>query len=98
MTYSKVTLLSLFFAGALLLFTGCGETPDLDGVRASKGDFVYKGHNFGSNRDAEYKQGVKDGCKTSSGNYTKNHSLFKAENDYHVGWEHGRIHCKGTTK
>jgi len=96
MSYNKLTLATIFFSGALL-FTACGEVPNLDTATASSGDFVYNGHNFGTNRNTEYKKGVKDGCKTSDGVYTKNHSLFNTENDYHVGWEHGRIHCKGNT-
>jgi len=86
----------LLFSISTLLFTACGEVPDLDGVSSSSGDFVYRGHNFGENRNGDYRQGVKDGCKTSSGDYTKNHALFNSESDYHVGWEHGRMHCKGT--
>jgi len=97
MTTIKVTFLSLFFAAALL-FTGCGEVPDLDGASGSASDFVYRGHNFGADRDANYRQGVKDGCRTSDGDYTKNHTLFKGANDYHVGWEHGRMHCKGSAQ
>ena len=93
MLRTKLTLASIFLASSLL-FTACGEIPNLDGISTSTGDFVYEGHNFGSNRDAEYIQGVKDGCRTESGNYTKNHTLFDSENDYHVGWEHGRLHCK----
>jgi hypothetical protein len=86
----------LLFSISTLLFTACGEVPDLDGVASSTGDFVYRNHNFGANRDAEYRKGVQDGCRTSDGEYTKNHALFKAENDYRAGWEHGRMHCKGT--
>jgi len=97
MHFIKLSLGSLFIAGTLLL-TGCGKAPNLDGTSASAGDFVYRGHNFGSNRDADYKRGVKDGCRTSDGDYTKNHALFKSESDYHVGWEHGRMHCKGSAK
>jgi hypothetical protein len=94
MSYNKITLASIFLAGTLF-FTACGEVPNLDGVATSSGDFVYRNHNFGTNRDAEYRTGVKDGCKTSDGDYTKNHTLFDAESDYRVGWEHGRMHCKG---
>jgi len=94
MRYIRLTLGSLFFTSTVL-FTGCNEVPDLDGVSSSTGDFIYKGHDFGADRDVEYKQGVKDGCKTSSGDYTKNHALFNGENNYHAGWEHGRLHCKG---
>jgi hypothetical protein len=95
MTYTKITLASIFLAGTLF-FTGCGEAPNLDGIATSSGDFVYRNHNFGSNRDTEYRKGVKDGCHTSDGDYRKNHALFNAENGYRVGWEHGRMHCKGT--
>jgi len=95
MPYKTLILASIFLTGSLL-FTGCTEGPNTDNVSASSGDFVYRSHNFGSNRDADYRKGVKDGCKTSDGDYTKNHSLFNAENDYRVGWEHGRMHCKGT--
>jgi len=95
MPYKTLSLTSIFLAGTLL-FTGCGEVPDLDNVSASSGDFVYRNHNFGSNRNTDYRKGVKDGCKTSDGDYNKNHALFDGENDYRVGWEHGRLHCKGT--
>ena len=94
MPYKTLILASIFLAGSLL-FTGCGEGPNTDSISVSNGDFVYRDHNFGSNRDVEYRKGVKDGCKTSDGDYTKNHTLFDAENDYRVGWEHGRMHCKG---
>lgn len=91
-TYS-LAILSLITAGTLL-FTGCTEAPT-PGNLSSADDFVYRGHNFGPDRDAEYIQGVKDGCKTSDGDYTKDHKLFNAENGYRVGWEHGRLHCTG---
>lgn len=94
MSYNKISLVSIFMTGTIF-FSGCGEVPDLDSVAASSGDFVYRNHNFGANRDSEYRKGVKDGCKTSDGDYTKNHALFNTENDYRVGWEHGRLHCKG---
>ena len=97
MTYGKIALLSLFPAGALL-FTGCKEVLYLENVLSPSEAFIYKGHNFGENRDANYKQGVKDGCRTADGRYTKNHALFGGESDYRTGWEHGRLHCKGLTK
>ncbi|HHO65615.1 MAG TPA: hypothetical protein ENJ71_03725 [Epsilonproteobacteria bacterium] len=95
MIYHRVALRSFFFTAALL-FTGCGEMPHLDNTTSSADSFVYRGHNFGENRNVDYQQGVKDGCRTSDGDYTKNHTLFKKENDYRAGWEHGRMHCKGT--
>lgn len=91
MVYKKLILISLFFTGTLL-FTACGEAPNLGGGNS----FIYNGHDFGENRNADFKQGVRDGCKTSTGAYTKNHALFNNSNSYHTGWEDGRMNCKGT--
>ena len=97
MTYTRLTLVSLFLSGTLF-FTGCGEAPNLDDISASDGDFIYNGRNFGSNRNINYKIGVKDGCATSNGEYIKNHALFNGNGSYHNGWEHGRIHCNPADK
>lgn len=56
--------------------------------------FVYKGINFGKNRDADFKRGVIDGCTTASGKYSKDHSSFNANLSYRTGWEDGRLKCK----
>jgi len=40
-----------------------------------------------------YKQGYQDGCKTAHGDYTKNHTLFNDNLDYHEGWFTGRNRC-----
>ena len=89
----KILRISLFTlaATAAFLLTACGDGPALGGENA----FIYNGHNFGDNRNAEFKQGVRDGCKTSTGAYTKNHALFNTNNAYHTGWEDGRMNCKG---
>ena len=97
MIYTKLTIISIFTVGTLF-FTACGEVPNLDNRAVSGSDFVYRNHNFGSNRNAEYIQGVKDGCHTSDGDYTKNHALFKNELSYRDGWEHGRLDCKTELK
>jgi len=60
-------------------------------------DFVYRGHNFGSGKNEDYRAGVKDGCLTSDGNYSKNHTRFNTSTDYRDGWEDGRLHCKGNS-
>jgi len=81
----------------LFVLNGCGNTaPDLpQSLTVTDDDFIYEGHNFGPNRNDIYKQGVKDGCSTSDGDYRKDHTLFQTSLDYHDGWEHGRLHCKG---
>jgi hypothetical protein len=76
---------------AVLFLGGCGAGPK----PAARGDFVYHGHDFGPHRNAEYRAGVVDGCRTADGDYAKDHARFKIDIDYHDGWEHGRLHCKG---
>ncbi len=88
MTYTKFTLITLSLSAAFL-FSGC------TGAGPSKNDFVYQGHNFGANRDVNYRMGVRDGCTTAAGDYAKNHEKFKSNSGYRVGWENGRMHCKG---
>lgn len=61
----------------------------------SKNDYIYQGINFGSDRDANFKQGVQDACKTADGDYTKNHNQFRKNESYRIGWEDGRLQCKG---
>jgi hypothetical protein len=92
------TVLPLLCSAAILTLNGCGNTvPELPGsVPVEANDFVYDGHNFGPNRNAVYKEGVIAGCETANGNYTKDHARFETSLDYHDGWEHGRLHCKGT--
>ena len=70
-----------------LLFTGCASSH--------ANDYIYQGINFGADRDASFQKGVQDACKTADGDYTKNHTLFKSNISYRVGWEDGRLHCKG---
>jgi len=82
----------------LFILTGCGNSvPHLpETISVSGADFVYHGHNFGPDRTEAYKAGVIAGCRTSDGEYTKDHTQFRTSIDYHDGWEHGRLHCKGT--
>ena len=99
MQYRKMTLQTFFLTG-VILFTGCTSTgtPTKKDFPASPGAFIYEGRNFGTNRNENYKQGVRDGCDTSQGLYTKNHAQFNGNNSYHIGWEHGRIHCNPADK
>jgi hypothetical protein len=96
----NVTVKTSLLVGTILL-TGCTSSapaPKKQDFPASPGAFVYEGRNFGTNRNDTYKQGVRDGCDTSQGVYTKNHALFNSNGSYHTGWEHGRIHCNPADK
>lgn len=86
----------LILATGVLFFSGCGTSIPNVSVSGEGEHFIYHHHDFGPNRDADYKAGVMDGCRTSDGDYTKDHTRFRTNESYHAGWEHGRLHCKGT--
>ena len=93
MRYLK-PILAVCFASGTILFTGCGNTvPQL--TQDTENHFYYQDHDFGPNRDTDYREGVVAGCRTSDGDYTKDHTRFRTNESYHAGWEHGRLHCKG---
>lgn len=72
-----------------MIFSGCTSNSVVP-----KGEvYMYKGMNFGYNRDVNFKQGVQDGCQTASGAYVKNHTLFNNDESYKFGWGEGRIKC-----
>jgi len=94
MNFTKFSLV-ITGTAAIILLSGCVSSEFSEGSMSTQGgDFIYRGHDFGANRNTEYQLGVKDGCKTSDGDYTKNHGLFNENESYHNGWEHGRLHCK----
>ena len=87
MQYTKIITSSILTA---LLLTACGSSKI-----THSNDYVYRGINFGPDRDATFKKGVQDACKTADGDYTKDHDLFNNSISYRVGWEDGRLNCKG---
>jgi hypothetical protein len=89
MKLTKILLATMLTATGLLL-TACTSS----GISLENA-YIYNGINFGADRDASFKHGVKDGCKTSDGDYTKDHNLFNNSESYKVGWEDGRLQCKG---
>ena len=84
------TLLNTAFITTGLLLTACTSSALPLGD-----DYIYQGINFGTDRDASFKHGVRDGCRTSDGDYTKDHTQFNNNESYKVGWEDGRLQCKG---
>ena len=84
---------TLFLSGSVivgLILTACTSSSV-----THDNDYIYKRINFGPDRDASFKKGVQDACKTADGDYTKDHHLFKTNESYRVGWEDGRLQCKG---
>lgn len=88
--FNKKTLLTTTALVTGLLLTACtSSTPSMENA------YIYNGINFGSNRNADFQQGVRDACRTSDGDYTKNKTLFDDNESYRIGWEDGRLQCKG---
>ncbi len=87
------TLLATAAVATGLLLTACTSSS----LSMSSGgvDYIYQGINFGSDRDPSFKKGVQDACRTADGDYTKDHNLFKNNESYKIGWEDGRLQCKG---
>ncbi len=80
---------------ALLLFSGCVSiTPKCSNATSAQGYFCYQGYNFGKDTTSLYREGVKDGCRTANGTFTKNYSLSGSSDEYVKGWEKGRAACK----
>ena len=71
MTYTKTLFTTTVMATGLFL-TACTSSSSV-----SYNDYIYNGINFGSDRDASFKKGVQDACKTADGDYTKNHDSLK---------------------
>jgi len=87
MQKSKIFLSLMAVASGLILAACTSSEPSLENA------YMYNGMNFGYDRDASFKHGVQDGCKTATGAYTKNHELFNNNESYKFGWGEGRIKC-----
>jgi hypothetical protein len=81
-------LLTLGLAGCASSASHC--TPS--SVR--KGYFCYGGINFGKVEDPLYKQGIRDGCRTGQGNFSKDYRLSGSSELYRQGWVRGRTLCR----
>ena len=91
----SVKLLCLL-GSTLFLFNGCVGTSvsRCSSTAPSRGYFCYQGYNFGRDLSVPYKQGVKDGCRTANGHFSKNYRLSANTKSYVKGWDKGRATCK----
>jgi len=81
----------------LLIVVGCSSSSKsaLSLKNCGKnGNFCYKGVNYGPSRGPLFEQGIKDGCRTGEGFFTKDYSLSSRSKEYFDGWILGRSHCK----
>jgi len=93
--YTKKPYTPLLFIPFLLWLEGCAPTAGscMNGA-AEAGYFCYQGYNFGQHRSRLYRLGVRHGCRTANGRFTKNYRLSGSSLEYLHGWESGRATCK----
>ncbi len=89
-------LILYLLSGTLFVMNGCSSTSisRCSTTAASRGYFCYQGYNFGRALTSLHKQGIKDGCRTANGYFTKNYTLSQSSDDYIKGWDKGRATCK----
>jgi len=56
--------------------------------------YCYKNINFGLTRGSSYEKGIRDGCKTGEGYFTKDYYASRRDKNYYDGWIVGRSKCK----
>ncbi len=82
-------------AGVVLLLSGCASTGRYcDPSDERNGAVCYDGINFGKNADPLYRSGVRDGCETGKGYYSKNYGQYRSSEAYRLGWDRGRTLCR----
>ena len=90
MQYAKILKETDTALIAVLLLSACTSS-----TLTAPNDYIYRNINFGPDRDGNFRQGVQDACRTADGDYIKDHNKFKNMPSYRVGWEDGRLKCKG---
>ncbi len=88
----KILVVSFLF---IVSINGCGGSSvpcSLEDIRS--GTFCYDGHDFGKNPDPNYRQGVRDGCKTGKGHFVKDYTISDISLQYRQGWIKGRAICR----
>ncbi|MDQ7046385.1 MAG: hypothetical protein Q9M39_01680 [Sulfurovum sp.] len=109
MKFSKHIGVSVLIA-ATLTFTGCTQDQEnlvaatavvgaavvvasnSDGSHT--GDYYHHDHNYGENRNYSYRRGVRDGCDSAKGRWSKDHDRFRHDNNYKEGWKAGHRRCR----
>lgn len=81
---------------ATLSFTGCVPVTVVPAPAgpAYSDAFYYDGYNYGYNRNAAYRTGVRHGCSSKRGTWKKNQYRYNNDRSYRVGWNAGYRNCK----
>ncbi len=91
MTHIKLSTFALVLLGISFQMSGCTQEQPLP---PHKGGFYYRDIYFGKVNHPMYQAGIRDGCETARGFYTKSHNHFKQSSNYHEGWFLGRNRCR----
>ncbi len=92
----KTKIIFLIISASMLsmIISGCVSRDSCAHNASKYGYYCYKNHNYGKNRTTMYKAGVKAGCRTAEGYYTKDYASSSWSADYNLGWSDGRATCK----
>ena len=90
----KIVKISFSVAVAYLISSGCSSSNPVSPENCPSGHYCYKSIDFGETRGADYEAGIRDGCKTGEGTFTKDYYKSSSSKDYYDGWIVGRSHCK----
>ncbi len=75
-------------------FVGCSRRGVPKPNVCTKGSYCYKNINFGKSRGPSYEKGIRDGCRTGEGFFTKDYYKSSTDKNYYDGWILGRSKCK----
>ncbi len=87
----KSTLLSII---VLVSVDGCTRGANGLSRECQPGMYCYKNINFGPSKGKSFEQGVRDGCRTGEGVFTKDYSISRTDKNYFDGWMVGHSRCK----
>ena len=77
-----------------VMVIGCASSNRASLGECQKGMYCFKGINFGVSRGSDYEKGIRDGCRTGEGTFTKDYSMSSSSKNYFDGWILGRSKCK----
>ena len=109
MKFTKYIGVSALVA-ATLTFTGCTQDQEnlavatvavgaaaviVSNADGSHSDnYYHHGHDYGEKRNYTYRRGVRDGCDSARGDWTKDNHKFKHNHHYKDGWKSGHRRCR----
>jgi hypothetical protein len=74
----------------VLMIAGCRQPRP----GAVSSNYIYRGMDFGPYLSVSKREGIRDGCDTALGYYTKRHQRFRFDKEYYNGWFLGRKVCE----